>query len=303
MLKKSEEFSLNNKIPEAIAELSKAILIRPDDASLYLQRAELYFGVPNYKLVSQDVKKAVELKPGNKQTVLTAARFLRNIRDCAESLNLINSYINNHPESDDVIYARAHSRMCLGEWMEAYADMSTAVRLAPQNSHYRTTQIGLLSKIGYDDLSADQFEQFLTTLKESYSKADFQTERENFGRQISELYRVRAGTHHAKKNETAEFADLAESINYYKKDFNYRMRAKIYFDHQMYEKALEDYTKAIELSPKDSLFRVERADVYVLAGKFDEALKDYAEAVKLDRGLSEIVEAKKKWAAEKLKQK
>ncbi len=228
---------------------------------------------------------------------------MRNIRECGESLNIINDYMNRNAEADDVVYARSHSKMCLGDWIGAYEDMSRAVQIVPNNSHYRTSQIGLLSKIGYNELSADQFDQFLTILKDSYEQTDPKNGREGIGRQIAEVYRVRAGTHHAKKDETAEFADLEEFIKYYPNSYSYRQRGKIHADHELFDKAIADFSKAIELSPKDSIFLIERADIYVEAGRLDEAIKDYDAALKLDGTLTEIVQAKKKYAIAKLKKK
>ncbi len=303
LLKKSEEFSRKNQLPEAIAEISKAIALKPDDAILYLQRAELNFGLPDYNLVKQDAKKALELNSEDKRVVLTAARFLRNIRECAESLNVLNVYIYNQSETDDIVYARAHSKMCLGEWIGAYEDMSRALELSPNNSHYRTTQIGLLSKIGDSQLSAEKFEQFLNVLKNNYTKADPKTGREDIGRQISEVYRTRAATFHAKGDEIAEFADLAESVKYYEKDSSYVIRGKIYSEHRMYEKAIEDYNKAIPISQNPHVLLFERGDLHVFAGKLDEAMKDYDEALKLDEGMAKIIETRKKWAAEKFRTK
>jgi tetratricopeptide (TPR) repeat protein len=181
--------------------------------------------------------------------------------------------------------------------------MFRALELSPNNSHYRTLKISLLAKIGYKEFSADQFEQFLTALKSDYSKSDPQTGREDFGRQISDVLFASAGAFHGRGEETEEMADLAETVRYYPNDFNYRKRAMVYLDHDLFEKAIEDYTKALALSPTVEIFPLERADAYVYAGKLNEALKDYDNALKLDPSLKDVIDAKKAWAIERLAKK
>lgn len=56
LLKNSEEFFIKNKLPEAIAKMSKAIALKPNDAFLYLRRADLNFGLPDYKSVVRDAQ-------------------------------------------------------------------------------------------------------------------------------------------------------------------------------------------------------------------------------------------------------
>lgn len=303
LIKNADDFSIDNDLPSAIAEISKAIKLEPKNAALYLKRGEYYFGLPDYKLVLQDMKKAAALDPDNKYTILTAARYLRNIRECSESLNILNDFINTHPESDDLIYNRAHSKMCASDWLGAYEDISRAVRLSPGNTHYQTLQFSLLSKIGYKEISADQFARLLTMLVNNYENAEEKYGRDDIGRQIAELLQARAATHHANKDEIAEFADLEQAVKYHPKDFTYRHRARIFAEHDMFDKAVEDYTAAIKLSPKDVLFLIERGDIYAEWGKLSEALADYDASLKLEPSLKDVVYAKKKYAAETLKKK
>lgn len=290
LLKKSAEYEQQDKLEEAVGELTKAIAIQSDNADLYLRRANLYRFLDKKELLAADVNKAASLKPDDKQVILTAARLLRNIQKCTESLSVLNAYIFKNAGSDEVIFARAHGNMCLGDWASAYQDVSKASELNPDNSLYRTSQAGLLAKLGDSANSAEQFNLLIKVLETKLAKTTSEGRKESIKRDLANVYRTRAGANHTKADTVSEFADLAKFVEYSPTDFSYRQRAKIYQDHQMYSEAIADYTEAIRLSPAESIFTLERGDVFAEAKKYDEALKDYEQSLKLDPTLKEIVE-------------
>lgn len=293
-VKKSDEYASENKLPEAIAEMDKAIALQPENADLYLKRADLNFGVPDYEAVEQDVNQAVRLKPDDKPTILTAAKLLRNSRKCMEAKNLLDGFIAKQTASGDVFYARSHSNMCLGDWFGAYEDMFTASEItppdAPLSNHYRTTLAGMLSKVGESGKALEQLGKLIKFYQERFMKQGVERGKFNPDHTLAEVYRIRAGVYHAQKNETAEFADLAKSIEYNPLDFNYRIRAKIYADHEMFAEAAADYTQALKNTLNPALFLFERGEIYFEMNRYDEAVKDFTEAVKKDVSFKDIAE-------------
>ena len=294
-IKKSNEYLSENKLPEAIAALNKAIALRPDDAELYLRRADLNFGVPDYEAAEQDVNQAARLKPDNKPTILTAAKILRNSRKCSEAKNLLDGFVAKQTAAGgDVFYARSHTKMCLGDWFGAYEDMFAASELtppdAPLSNHYRTTLAGMLSKVGESDKAIEQLGKLIKFYHEKFMKQGVERGKFNPDHSLADVYRIRAGVYHAQKNETAEFADLAKSIEYNPLDFNYRIRAKIYADHEMYAEAAADYTQGLQNTLNPAIFLFERGEIYVEMKRFDEAVKDFTEAAKKDASFKDIAE-------------
>jgi tetratricopeptide (TPR) repeat protein len=289
-LKKSNEFEMQNKLVDAIAELGKAIAIQPDNADLYLRRANLYFANNNYEGVAADAGKAVGLNPDNKQVILTAAHYFRNIQQCAQSLNILNAYVFKNPTSDDVIYARSNTKLCLDDLNAAYEDVSAAIKLAPKNNMYRTTQAGMLSRLGDSEKSFEKFAQMIKTLEANLGKAENEGEKQGLRHDLAYVYRLRADTFHSKGDTTAEFADLAKFIEYSPQEFSLRQRAKIYQDHKMYDEAIADYTEAIRISKNNTeIFFLERGDVFMCAEKYDEAIKDYEQTLKLNPQYNDII--------------
>jgi tetratricopeptide (TPR) repeat protein len=66
-LTKSNQLRSERKFDEAIAELSKAIAVQPNNADLYLRRANLYQLTQNKQNLLADVKKATTINPTDKK--------------------------------------------------------------------------------------------------------------------------------------------------------------------------------------------------------------------------------------------
>ena len=63
---------------------------------------------------------------------------------------------------------------------------------------------------------------------------------------------------------------------------NYAVMGRIYKREGKYDKAIEAYTAAIDLSPKDSGNYYNRGDVYFELKEYDKAVEDYSEVIELD---------------------
>ena len=61
----------------------------------------------------------------------------------------------------------------------------------------------------------------------------------------------------------------------------YNNRANVYYVTKQYQKALDDFSKAFHLDPKDGKIYVGRAKVYEAMGKHDLAKRELAKAEKL----------------------
>ncbi len=67
---------------------------------------------------------------------------------------------------------------------------------------------------------------------------------------------------------------------------NYFNRGNIYVDLKEYDKAVEDYTKAIKLNPKDDVAYNDRGYCYDELGEYSKAVKDYTKAIEHDPQLA-----------------
>ena len=58
-------------------------------------------------------------------------------------------------------------------------------------------------------------------------------------------------------------------------------RATLYSERGEYDKAIEGFSKEIELRPYDAETYEERGKIYVKIGEYDKAIADFSEAIKL----------------------
>jgi Flp pilus assembly protein TadD len=77
----------------------------------------------------------------------------------------------------------------------------------------------------------------------------------------------------------------------------YNNRGFAHFSKEEFEKALTDYSRAIELEPMDFGFYRNRGTLYVRVGKNDKAIQDFQKAAKLgDEKTQELLKKiGKKW--------
>ncbi|MDR1346049.1 MAG: tetratricopeptide repeat protein [Bacteroidales bacterium] len=65
-------------------------------------------------------------------------------------------------------------------------------------------------------------------------------------------------------------------------------RGNTYYDKCDYDKAIEDYNKAIELNPDDANAYNNRGNAYALKCDYDKAIEDYNKSIELEPGLAEV---------------
>jgi tetratricopeptide (TPR) repeat protein len=280
LVNNSEELRRQDKMPEAIGELTKAIGIEPANADLYKRRAELYYGTANKAAAVSDLLKSTELAPANREIVSYAVILLHHYELYTASLDILNAYTSKRKADAEIFYWRSVSKMGLHDWFGAYEDLDAAIDLAPAHASYRAEQAGMLTKIGNPDEAFKRFSELIKMLELKLAESKPRT---TLSADLSLVYLKRARLFHAAGDSEAEFDDLARFIEYDPTFSHYQIRAQIYSDHRMYPKAIADLTEAIRLSnhpPIDSLIR--RGEVYVLAENYSEAVRDYEQVLKTD---------------------
>jgi hypothetical protein len=103
----------------------------------------------------------------------------------------------------------------------------------------------------------------------------------------TEVYRLRAGLSRT-TTSTSEFADLAKFIEYAPTDFHYRIRAKIYLDHDTVYRSNCRLHQSVKKHFESVIFFLKGAMSDAAAGSkiYEEAIRDYEEASKKDAGLT-----------------
>jgi len=122
---------------------------------------------------------------------------------------------------------------------------------------------------------------------------------ERFGRDVAELveviqsartedrgqaeaYRTSGGSHYARRDYDRAIADFSKVIEIDPKDvLAYVGRGQAHHEKRHYDRAIADYSKAIEIDPKDADAYYNRGRTYEDQRRRPEAIKDFQQALRL----------------------
>lgn len=115
-------------------------------------------------------------------------------------------------------------------------------------------------------------------------------------------YHIKLAKEYVEKNQfNKAVEEWTKAISLRPKDFTlYRLRADLYEKLKQHDKAIRDYTKVIELKPDDASNYLSRGSVYVSMGQYREAEADFRKACDLEKDfctlLTELTEIKRELA-------
>ena len=99
---------------------------------------------------------------------------------------------------------------------------------------------------------------------------------------VGRLYTLRASAHLAANNPDKALEDYSMAIERgYEEAHAYTSRGMFYAATGKFEEAIADYSVAIEKDPEDELGFINRAGAFMSTGSFDKAIADYTAAAKL----------------------
>ena len=292
----------------AFADIESALQINPQFAEAYFIRSRLRF-VQNLELLKvkggmndeeflpyvskelEDLNSAINYGYKNKEIYLIRADiYSRSMREPQMALEDYTLALNFDPKDVMILSNRANIRQMLGDFAGAFEDVLQASLLAPDNIRFQTMLASILAKLGNSEKSLEQIDKLIQYLEKLPTHSQVENQIYNSTKlNLSEIYRVRAGIFHVRHDEVNEFADLAKSVEIAPNDVSYRIRAKIYANHDMFAQAVADFTKALEKAKNTGILFFERGNIYFELRKYDEALKDYESAAANDSGFKEPV--------------
>jgi tetratricopeptide (TPR) repeat protein len=301
----SKRFADSKKYEEAIAEINKAIDIKPSNAGLYLQRAHLYGQLQNSAAALENVLIAVSLKPDD----------LDFLEHCATELNLSGNYEESLKIAERLISSKERDKMLLGyrisyrtrflkqDFTGAIEDIITSRDIDGAYWEGRELYIDADKKESFTD---GLLVETLNHLKDdskifAYYEALFaiieQMEKKDFGSihgrlmlysMDCDLY-ARYALIYEEKHTPAETSALLEN---YAKEFSLEKRAEVFQRMKKYELAVKDLTEVLKTTSIKPYYLIMRGDIYILLKQFDRALADYETAVKIDKEYSETAKRK-----------
>ncbi len=117
-------------IHERLDHVSAQIAASPDNASLYLQRADLFRQHQEWKSALADCRTAAKLDPDIETDALAGRIWLESGRP-ADALEHLDRAISRHPHNADALTHRARALTQLGRKTDALDDYRAALRHSP----------------------------------------------------------------------------------------------------------------------------------------------------------------------------
>jgi len=287
-------------VDEKLIKLNQDIKNNPDSFKLYLERAQIYFDMEEYKKCVADCKKAISLDDKDAVAYVLLSCAYNILKEHDKALVNFNKAIELNEKDASAYYNRGSLYVDINEYDKALADFNKAIELNEKDAsayYNRGTLYGNIEE--YDKALAD-FNKAIE-LNENYvfaynnrgtlygdikeydkALADFNKAIE-LNENYAPAYYNRGILYRNLKDYNKALADFNKAIelneNYV---FAYNNRGSLYGDIKEYDKALADFNKAIELNENYASTYYNRGVLYGNLKDHNKALADFNKAIELD---------------------
>jgi tetratricopeptide (TPR) repeat protein len=183
-----------------------------------------------------------------------------------EEITHLTNAIRLNPKEADYYNARGYLYFTLKDYKASLTDLDKAVALAPQEVRVISNRSETLWALGeYEKALADNQQVIQLAPNAAYPhfrRADFYTDLKEYSKSVDEYTLGLART-----NQT----DLMITAYY--------NRGLMYLKLKLFEKAIADYNKALELGAADSDVYNNRGNAYAELGQYEKALPDFQKAL------------------------
>ena len=311
---------------DAITELTKDLGVDPNNANLFLERADNYLKLNNYEAALFDVKSAVSLKPKDLYTLCESLRILIRSGQVYEGMKIAESIIALDSTKPIGYVARSEVKFADKDYKGAFEDILKSYQFAPLDKRLDTGRVFFILNLFLknDENILNYYNQILAVIEDrliyaaqkhkdqpKFTKlADRELRKPVVSNLQSTLFA--AVTHiyiikvkmYEEKGQFEKADEMIERIGQYEPQF-LSLYARIRFNSskKRHEKKLADWTKLIEILEEypdfQSLMYENRGDLYVFLKKYEEAIADFKSAIALDKKLEpklkeKIIEAEGK---------
>jgi tetratricopeptide (TPR) repeat protein len=286
ILEKVGEYDRDGKFQEAVDEIGKAIEIQPNNADLYIRRANLNLFTEKKAEVLKDAKKAASIDPTDKKILYFSAQVLQQTQQYEEALKIAEALMALGDVNWFGWQLLVNIKMHLDDFVGAFDSVTTAIELFPQVASLKQNQANLLRLMGDSDKALEMFTVLINKSTATLKKAKTEEEKQSIKRDLSMFLFSRARLNVSKFYKTQGTEDANAAVELLPEKFSYISRARIFLDLKMYDEALADFTKAIDFAKNDDdedvSFLMSRGDVYFNLKRYADALKDYEQIIKID---------------------
>jgi tetratricopeptide (TPR) repeat protein len=118
-------------LQEQIVRVTAQIQAKPDNAELYLKRADLHFHKEDRRAAEADYNRAEKLNPSLDAVHLGRGRLFLAAQRFDEAKAEIEKFLTLHPAHVEALVTRARIEAARGRWLPAAADFAKAIEHSP----------------------------------------------------------------------------------------------------------------------------------------------------------------------------
>jgi tetratricopeptide (TPR) repeat protein/CHAT domain-containing protein len=313
---RGEAYYAIKEFQRAIDDFTKAIELGMANAGRYNSRGNAYHFLGNYEAAIADYSKAIELEPNENQYQLNRASTMRLTGELEKSLESFNATIARTPNDPEAYNSRGDFYYYSGDFEKAIVDYTKAIELGPSVALYWENRGIGYQKLGQWDLAFPDFEKAIRLdTKNAYrysargyaykAKGDYDKAIADFTTAIGleprdpELLEARGESHRLAGRWDVAIQDFNDAVALAPNDAKrYNARGDAYYyqadalsraedpagSELAYDKAIADYSRAIQIDPENVLYLESRGTSYRLSKRYGAALRDFNKAIEMDAG-------------------
>ncbi|MEO8606235.1 MAG: tetratricopeptide repeat protein [Chloroflexota bacterium] len=271
-LSRANTYAAQEKLADALSDYEHAIALQPDLTDAYTGRGNVYLGQKRYDDALADFDKALTLNPASPNAWLGKGQILTVQGQFEAALDPLNHAITLCADANygcAILYVeRGKVYMNLDQDETAIQDFKQAVKLDPNNN-------SALFRLGVVYINQGDYEQAITYLNQSIAVCTVNCYLDYLERGIA---------YGQSGNQDAAIADYSKSIELNPDDYSgYYSRGYIYISQANYEAALDDFNHAIPLCTQDChnpYFL--RGLIYGQFGDYEKSIDDLNHAIELN---------------------
>ncbi|MBP7475974.1 MAG: tetratricopeptide repeat protein [Pyrinomonadaceae bacterium] len=261
-------------------------------ADLLIDQARIYKKAGITDSFIRSIRRAIDASDGNSSVLATVTSLLtrsQDKNDCNYALELTSSHLESHPADESAFGSRAKARGCLGDLLGAFDDLTTALKLKPEDRFYLLDRGNIPNRITDNHKALELCQIVIEENKRSAEKARPEHLAITFKSLLASSYVSRSFIYRKLGDKDRQLADLSSAVDAYP-EANLRVRASTYQQYKMFDLAISDMTNHIRLQglrygPRNQKYLwqdyVYRANLYADAGRIMEAIADYQKAIEL----------------------
>jgi Flp pilus assembly protein TadD len=144
-----------NAFREAVADLTKAIELDPDNSDHWRRRANMYFDTKQWDKALADFSKVIELEPNQGHYWHMRGVCYLELGEPNKAIADYSKAIELEPNQDHYWHMRGLSYLRVNHLANAVVDYTKAIELNPENDHYRQQRIIAYQQLKWDESIAD----------------------------------------------------------------------------------------------------------------------------------------------------